>query len=237
MKYIKTYEGIFDFFKKVDLDKMYVECRKILSGKEGLKESKVDRGFEWNFSDNLDGSKLIYNVKLTKREEGVFLIYVGCEDSEDSDINDYISIMKDGKEFLVGGQTGHKSDLAFHINYHISNLGKKVRHLIKSKEFFAEHPKDEIEDYIIDLKDTLGDDITLDKDYQRCGWQMQFHISRDSNNFDSVKNEIDEQVRVLSSLLDSVNLQLVDLKQKLDSGRKMSSGQKYGHYRFLIKKK
>ena len=32
MKYIKTYEGLFDFFKKVDLDRLAEECRRILSG-------------------------------------------------------------------------------------------------------------------------------------------------------------------------------------------------------------
>jgi len=229
MRQIRTYEGFFDFFKKVDIEVLADECRRILSNKEGLSEVKTMNGFEWKFKEVFEGESLNFDIWLRTRGGG-FLLHVQCEDPEEDDILDYISFMKDGKDLL--------KDLEFHITYNIEKCGKKVLNLMKSKEFFLDHPEDEIRDYIVDLGDTLGDTIQLSEDYQRIGWQMQFHISRDSNNFDSVKNEIDEQVRVLSSLLDSVNLQLVDLQQKLDSGRKMSSGQKvYGHYRFLIKKK
>lgn len=228
MRQIRTYEGFFDFFKKVDIEVLADECRRILSNKEGLSEVKTMNGFEWEFKETFEGESLDFDIWL-RTSGGGFLLNVRCEDPEEDDILDYISFMKDGKDLL--------KDLEFHITYNIEKCGKKVLNLMKSKDFFLDHPEDEIRDYIVDLGDTLGDTIQLSEDYQRIGWQMQFHISRDSNNFDSVKNEIDEQVRVLSSLLDSVNLQLVDLEQKLDSTRKGTGQKVYGHYRFLIKKK
>ena len=55
---------------------------------------------------------------------------------------------------------------------------------------------------------------------------MTFHISRDSDNFDSVKGEVDEQIKLLGDLLDDVNLKLVDLEEKPSVTRKVTSGQK-----------
>lgn len=237
MRQIRTYEGFFDFFKKVDIEVLAKECRRILSNKEGLKEEKKMDGFEWKFEEVFRGERLNFNVKLSRRASEAFWLHIGCQDPNDVDddngkynISDYISFMKDGKELL--------KDLEFHINHNIKNLSNKVSILMKSKDFFLDHPEDEIRDYIIDLKDTLSDDINLTKDYQRCGWNMKFHISRDSDNFDSVKSEIDEQLNLLDGLLNSVNLKLVDLESKLNTNIKMAPDQKvYGHYNFLICKK
>lgn len=239
MKYIKTYEGLFDFFKKVDLDRLSKECRRILSGKKDLKEEKLMDGFEWSFSDSVNDKDLKYFIKISKRNPGVFYLHIQCESAENEEISDYIStqgikyIMKDGKEML--------EDLEFHINHNIKSLGNKVSIWMKSEEFFLDHPEDEIRDYLFDLKDTLGDDINLTKDYQKGGWNMTFHISRDSDNFDSVKGEVDEQIKLLGDLLDDVNLKLVDLEEKPRRHYyfiRLTSGQKvYGQYNFLICKK
>lgn len=190
MKQIKTYEGFFDFFKKVDLDKLTEECRKILSGEsKEIKETKSEGRYEWKFSKSFEDKNLIFNVKLGTnallRKSSSFSLHIQCEDPDD-------------------------------------------------------HPEEDIRNYIVDLEDALGDTIQLDKSYHMCGWKMQFHISRDSGNFDSTRSEIDEQIKMLEELLDGVNLSLVDLEKresKLRTDMKHTSSQVYGQYHFLIKNK
>jgi hypothetical protein len=230
MKYIKTYEGLFDFFKKVDEEKLAKECRRILSSHKDLKETKLMDGFEWSFSDIVEGFDLIFLIKLTKRDSGTFYLHIKCEVEGQEEATDYIAFMKDGKEML--------QDLEFHINHNVKSLSRKVSTWMKSEEFFLDHPEDEIRDYIVDLGDTLGDEIRLVKDYQRGGWNISFHISRDSDRFDAVKEDVDEQIVQLDRLLGSVNLKLVDLEEKKDVNRKITTGQKaYGQYNLLIRKK
>ena len=224
MRYIKTYEGLFDFFKKVDLDRLAEECRRILSGKSGLSEVQRNArpmyGFELSFSDSVNGEDLKYFVKISKRDSGVFYLHIQCESAQNEEISDYISFKKEGGEML--------EDLEFHINHNIKSLGNKVSTWMKSEEFFLDHPEDEIRDYLVDLKDTLGDDINLTKDYKRSGWNMTFHISRDSGNFDSIRGEVAEQIKLLGDLLDDVNLKLVE---------NIFYHEVYGQYNFLICKK
>jgi len=232
MNYIKTYEGIFDFLKKkVTLEDLADKIRQIISNKEGFREIN-DEGIqlsesdgdevEFIFFETTDGVELQFSVEISKRDFDFFL-HIMCSLKSNEEINDSVGLVKDGPEMM--------KDIEVDINHYVRTLGKNI---ILAKEFFTDHPQDDIEDYISDLKDALGDDIQLSKNYRRKSWDLSFHISRSSDNFDSVRAEIDEEIKNLKELLDGIGLRLIQPEQKSDSNRKMTGQMVYGNYIFSI---
>jgi hypothetical protein len=231
MKYIKTYEGIFDFLKKkVTLEDLTEKLRQVISNKEGFKEI-YDEGVKFIFFETTDGIELQFSVEISKRDSSVFSLHIICSLKSNEEINDSVGLFKDGPEMMTALEVEPRYS---QINHYVRILGKKIIILAKSEEFFTDHPQDEIEDYISDLKDALGDDIRLSKNYQRKSWDLSFHISRGSDNLDSVRAEIDEQIKGLKELLDVVGLRLVSKLVAKEDVEVWTGQRVYDNYIFSI---
>jgi hypothetical protein len=205
MNIIKTFEGFFDFFKSSMKSKVEA-CKEFLKGRDY--QMNADENSEFIFT-------YPYIVHDKECKVKIVIVIGDSKNLPNLTITGMIptpgipKVIYRDLRAILRINTVHFIDI---LKSSIKNCEERIKMAVEAEEFFLDYPQEDIEDYLVDLKDEVINDIRIRKNYYESCWDITFSITgiKNSSEYKNTKKLVYSQVSELSDLLDRVGLSLVD---------------------------
>lgn len=171
MKYIKTYEGLFDLFKS-GMDMVSERINKFLKEKKNLKFTKLSKeGNQWSWDEEIeDFGQFNFSLLLTQNESDSFSFNLNCQSLTDTTLKS-----KTSRGRWTFGKLSNFDHMLMDLRIYvlIDKMIREVKVLAvcekTNKEFLEDFPLSDVEDYLIDLKDLVNGEIQIN--FEKAGLQ------------------------------------------------------------------
>lgn len=234
MKYIKTYEGLFDLFKS-GMDMVSERINKFLKEKKNLKFTKLSKeGNQWYWNEEIeDFGQFNFSLLLTQNESDSFSFNLNCQSLTDTTLKS-----KTSRGRWTFGKLSNFDHMLMDL---LDKMIREVKVLAvcekANKEFLEDFPLSDVEDYLIDLKDLVNGEIQIN--FEKAGLQYKGSIKEAPSYVVSIKPVSPERVEEIKIELEIIesNIKNLGLQIKGDVSKIAHSRRGFVVHRFELVRK